>query len=82
MTTIEQLRAIVNDLKPKVLELNKASLDLNGFIQRIDLMISENNDFSSTIDIDALITQYSPIYITKLTRIETAADSLSTDGLN
>mgnify|MGYP001255332504 CR=1 FL=1 len=82
MTTIQELRVIVEDIKTKSIEMSVASQNLIVFVREVEYIIAETNPLSDAVNIDALIAIYSPIYLQKLTRIETAADALGTDVLH
>lgn len=76
MTTIQELRIIVEDIKNKTAELVKASNELNSFVNRVSSLISESNPFASTIDIDELITLETPLYNALLTRVQNSVTAL------
>lgn len=80
--TIEELRPIVSDLQKKAVSVTGAASDLRALLDEIWTMIDPENPLSTSVNVDNLITTYSPIYIDKLTKIEQAADVFGTDILN
>lgn len=80
--TIEELRAIVSALKVTIGTLGEKVSDLNTLINSVDGMIAASNPLSSAVDPDQIVAIYSPLYISKLTEIETVTDTLGTDPLH
>lgn len=81
-TTLEELRTLYEDINPKVYELFYAAEDLKVLLDGVGQDISNSNPFSSAINVDPYVAIQTPLYLEKLTRIETAADALGTDALH
>ena len=80
--TIEELRIILADLLPKAYDLSRAAQNFAGFIEQVNGAISPNNPFSGAINVDQFVAIQTPIYLSLLTAVETAADVLGTDPLH
>lgn len=74
--TIEELRIILSDIKTKTDELSQASTNLDSFIKELQDMVSVDNPLSSSIDIDQIVAIYTPMYVEKLARANTAVGQL------
>ena len=80
MTTIEEIRALVSAIKPKTELVRVKSQELHSFVEELDQAI--NRIAGDCIDVDVLVAKYVPIYLEKLTALETASDDLGTDSLH
>lgn len=78
MTTKAELQAIIDVVKPLTVTLQREAGKLVSLIIQVENLI--NSDFGDTVDIDALITQYLPLYNAQKAVIEQAADALGTDN--
>lgn len=72
--TIEELRAIITDVKSKTTILRETTQDLHSFVEEVDQIV--NGIAGSSINPDQLVAVYGPIYIEKLTAVEVATDVL------
>lgn len=80
--TIEELRIIVSDIRTKAHELARVSNDLRSFIDGVYMQIAETNPLSGAINVDALVSLQTPIYMAHLQSVETASDALGTDAFS
>ena len=78
--TLEELRVLVADIKTKSRAIRDAALSLDQMIVAIDAQI--NNEYASTINVDAFVAIQTPIYLERLTALEAATDALGTDALH
>lgn len=80
--TIEELRAIVLDIHNKSQAIFAAANDLESFMQQVEQDVADSNPMSIAINVDQYVSIQSPIYVAKLTALETASDALGTDALH
>lgn len=76
--TLQELQAIVEDVRTKANMLQGAASNLASFMEKIYRIINDP-DFSSTINVDAFVAIQTPLYLEHLHNIEVAADVLGTD---
>ena len=80
--TLDDLRAIVIYVRTKRESLMSSVQDFETFVEVVWDAIKPENPFASTIDVDAFVAIQVPIYLAKLTAIETASDQFGTDLLH
>jgi hypothetical protein len=78
--TLEELKAIVADTKTKTEVIRVAGQDLHSLVEEIEQALL--GIAGECINIDDLVAKYTPIYLGKLTVLETAADALGSDILH
>lgn len=76
--TLEELRTIVADVVEKAETLHGKTMRLKSFMNRISTMVNDEQ-FSSTINVDPFVAIQTPLYLALLHDIEVAADALGTD---
>lgn len=79
--TIEEFRVIVDGLEQKARACTNAGNDLLTQTLKVKMVISEGNIASDTINIDALVAKYGPIYTQKRVAIQAAANALVVNPL-
>lgn len=72
--TKEELQLIVNDVKAKLITVHREAGKGVALLVSIDRLI--NDEFAGSLDIDALVIQYLPIYQARLAAIEAAVQAL------
>lgn len=77
--TLEELRVIVADVVEKAETLHGKAIRLKNFMNRISTMVNDEQ-FSSTINVDSFVAIQTPLYLALLHEIEVAADALGTDA--
>lgn len=77
--TLDELRAIAADVLQKSTVLSGKANALESFIREISSLISADNPFSGTINVDQFVAIQAPLYLALLHDIEVAADALGTD---